>query len=92
MARKARKQLYIEARQEKILKRRGKELDVSEVELISQGLDLVLARGESPVPDPHACEEERAFIRERAKIPALGGERSWAFFVRESNPCGPDSL
>jgi len=57
MARKVRKQLYTEARQEKILKRRAKELDVSEVELIRQGLDLVLARGESPVPDPQAWEE-----------------------------------
>lgn len=77
MAQKVRKQLYIEARQEEMLKRRAKELDVSEAELIRQGLDIVLARGDGPVPDPQAWEEERAFIRERAKIPALGAERTW---------------
>lgn len=77
MAQKVRKQLYIEARQEEVLKRRAKELDVSEAELIRQGLDIVLARGEGPVPDPQAWEEELAFIRERAKITALGAERTW---------------
>jgi len=77
MTQKVRKQLYIEARQEEMLKRRAKELDVSEAELIRQGLDMVLAQGERPVPDPQAWEEELAFIHERAKIPALAGERTW---------------
>jgi len=77
MGRKVRKRLYIDARQEKMLKRRAKELGVSQAELIRQGLDMVLAGGEGPVPDPQAWEEERAFIRQRANIPALGGERAW---------------
>lgn len=78
MGRKVRKQLYIEARQEKMLKRLSKELGVSETELIRQALDIVLARGRGPLSDPLAWEEERAFIRERAKIPSLGGERVWS--------------
>lgn len=77
IGRKVRKQLYIEAWQEKMLKRRAKELNVSEAGLIRQGLDMVLARAEGPVPDPQTWEEEQAFIRERAKIPALGAERTW---------------
>jgi len=78
MRQKVRKQVYIEARQEEMVKRLSKELGVSEAELIRQGLDMVLARGERPVPDPQAWEEELAFIRERAKIPALDGERTWS--------------
>lgn len=77
MGRKIRKQVYNEVQLEKMLKRRGKELDLSEAELVRQGLDVVLARGEGPVLDPQAWDEERAFIGERARIPALSGERTW---------------
>lgn len=78
MTQKVRKQVYIEARQEKMLKRLSKELGVSETELIRRALDMILARGRGPLSNPQAWEEERAFIRERAKIPALGGERVWS--------------
>lgn len=67
----------MEAQQEEILKRRAKEMGVSEAELIRRGLDILLARAEPPLLDPQAWEEERAFIHERAKIPAQGGERAW---------------
>lgn len=77
MGRKVRKQLYIEARQEKMPKRLSREQGVSEAELIRRGLDMVLVQGRGCVSDPQAWEEELAFIRERAKIPALGGERAW---------------
>lgn len=77
MTQKVRKQLYIEARQEKMLKRLSKEQGVSEAELIRRGLDMVLIQGMGCVSDPQAWEEELAFIRERAKIPALGAERTW---------------
>ena len=77
MGRKVRKQLYIEVRQEKMLKRLSKEQGVSEAELIRRGLDMIFVQGRGCVSDPQAWEEELAFIRERAKITALGAERTW---------------
>lgn len=78
MTQKVRKQIYIEQRQENMLKRRAKELDIPEAELIRRGLDLALARGEPSGFDPRAWEDEKAFLRERAQIPPLGGERTWS--------------
>lgn len=77
MGRMVRKQVYIEAEQERLLKQRSKELGVSEAELIRRGIDLI---GRAPVVQPMdraTWEDEMAFIRERARIPALGGEREW---------------
>ncbi|HAL61317.1 MAG TPA: hypothetical protein DCP08_02795 [Chloroflexi bacterium] len=63
MTHKVRKHVYSEARHEKMLNRLPKELDLPEPELIRQGLEMVLARGEGPVSHPQAWVEERAFIR-----------------------------
>jgi transposase-like protein len=72
-----RKQIYIEPRQEEMLKRLARELGVAEAELIRQGIDQV-ARGRQVVPrDEHAWEEEKAFIakRRRLNVPQTG--RAW---------------
>jgi hypothetical protein len=77
MARMIRKQVYIEPGQEDLLKRRARELGVSEAALIRRGIDEV-ARGGSPaVFDRKAWEEALAFMKERArmKVPQTG--RSW---------------
>lgn len=77
MARMVRKQVYIEVEQQKRLKALAKERGVSEAELIRQGVDLALARGETPILDHQAWEEELAFMRERDKLPSSGGQRTW---------------
>lgn len=49
-----RKQLYIEERQERALKRRAKALGISEADIVRQALDAVLvAEGEKPVGARH---------------------------------------
>ncbi len=77
MARMVRKQVYIGAEQHKRLKKLAKERGVSEAELVRQGLDLALAQREQRVLDPQAWEEELAFLRERAKLPTTGDQRTW---------------
>jgi hypothetical protein len=77
MARMIRKQVYIEPEQEDLLKRRSRELGVSEAALIRRGIDEVARRGPPGVFDKKAWEEELAFMEERArmKVPQTG--RSW---------------
>ena len=77
MAQKVRKQIYIEPKQEDVLKNYARKLQLSEAELIRQGIDLVLAHGVSSPSDARAWESELKFLRKRAKTPALGSKRSW---------------
>ena len=77
MARMIRKQVYIEPGQEELLKRRSRELGVSEATLIRRGIEEVAHRSSSTVLDRRAWEEALAFMKERArmKVPQTG--RSW---------------
>ena len=78
MARMIRKQVYIEPEQEELLKRRSRELGISEAELIRRGIEQVAQGVGSPPRDKQAWEEELAFIKERAaRMHALGRERGW---------------
>lgn len=77
MARMVRKQVYIEARQEELLKRRAKELGVSEAALIRQGIDQLTLSGASARPDLQAWEEEKAFIEERMRMDVPQTGRMW---------------
>ncbi len=72
-----RKQIYIEPRQEQLLKRRAKDLGITEAELIRRGLDQVVRVPSGWLPDLEAWEEEKAFIeqRKRLKVPQTG--RTW---------------
>jgi hypothetical protein len=72
-----RKQIYIEPRQEEMLKRLSRELGVPEAEIIRHGIDEI-ARAARPGPlDRRAWEEEKAFItqRRRRRVPQTG--RAW---------------
>lgn len=65
MSRMVRKQVYIEAEQDALLKKRAKELGVSEAELIRRGIEQVL---QTPIvfsPDLKLWEEEKEFIEQR---------------------------
>lgn len=78
MGRMVRKQVYIEAAQEELLKQRASELSVSEAELIRRCLGHI-GRLEAAVPvDWRAWQDELAFIHTRARLQqALGSQRSW---------------
>lgn len=75
--RMVRKQVYIEARQEKALEERAKQLGVTEAELIRRSLDRGL-EGLSPrKPDPEAWREVMRYIRRRMRGRVRGAPRRW---------------
>ena len=77
MAQMIRKQIYIEARQEALLKRLAKDLGVTEAELIRQGLDQVIQAGIAVKPNLEAWKRERAFIVRWGKKGTVKGKRTW---------------
>ncbi|TAK35416.1 MAG: hypothetical protein EPO21_06050 [Chloroflexota bacterium] len=72
-----RKQVYIEPRQEELLKRRAKELGISEAELIRRGIDQIAHMPSALPPSMQAWEEEKAFIRERMRMRVPQTGRTW---------------
>ena len=77
MARMIRKQVYIEPEQEELLKRRSRELGVSEAALIRRGIDDIAHEGSSTMFDKRAWKEALAFMKERAKMKVPQTGRSW---------------
>ncbi len=78
MSRMVRKQVYIEAEQEKLLKQRARELGMSEAELIRQGINQITRIPAALPLDQRAWQNELAFIRKRAsRQKALGSQRCW---------------
>jgi CO/xanthine dehydrogenase Mo-binding subunit len=77
MGRMIRKQIYITAEQEALVKRRAEALGVSEADVFRRGIEAPGSASVSLPFDPQAWEEEMAFIRERARIQALGRTRGW---------------
>ncbi len=78
MAQMVRKQIYIEARQETLLKRLAKDLGITEAELIRQGLDQVLQAGIAMTPNLKAWKRERGFLTRWGKKGAVRGKRTWS--------------
>lgn len=74
-----RKQIYIAPRQERLLKSKASELQVSESELIRDGIDKALNTGTISVHDPKAWDEEKKFITKLMKKRAVKvkGGRKW---------------
>ena len=77
MGQMIRKQVYIGPEHEAALKRRARELGVTESDLIRRGIEQVGRRTERL--DERAWEDELAFIEERAALPVLSsvGGRGW---------------
>ncbi len=74
-----RKQVYIEARQEQLLKALAKDLRVTEAELIRRGIDRGLDRAGGIRPDPAAWSEAERFIVARmGKQAPIKSKRRWA--------------
>jgi hypothetical protein len=72
-----RKQVYIGARQERLLKTLARDLHVSEGELTRRGIDRGLDRMAGVRPGPAAwCEAER-YILARMRRGTVRGKRRW---------------
>jgi hypothetical protein len=76
-----RKQVYIEPRHERMLKRRSKELGVSEAELIRRGIEQVAASPATLAPDKQAALERLTAVWEERRrlseqVPQTG--RTWS--------------
>ena len=79
MGRMVRKQIYIEPRQEQTLKRRARELAISEAEVVRRAIDQI---GRTPTVLSSdlrlsAWQEAKALIEERMKIEVPQTGRSW---------------
>ena len=72
-----RKQVYIEPEQERRLKRRARELGVTEAELIRRGVDAVVLPSSPRYGRDEAIRRIKAMLAERAKIRAPQTGRNW---------------
>jgi len=72
-----RKQVYLEARQEALLKQVAKETGQSEAEIIRAALDTWLAAEAQQRRAHQAWQAEKAFIASLLAQGAVEGERTW---------------
>jgi hypothetical protein len=72
-----RKQVYIEPRQNRALKRRAREMGVSQAQLIRTGIDEVTRAPAALYPDPAAWEEMVAYIRQHRMLDVPQTGRRW---------------
>jgi len=72
-----RKQVYIERRQDALLKHWAAEKGSTEAEIIRQALDQWLARADQRKEAEAAWAEERAFIEARIAEGPTSGGRTW---------------
>ena len=80
MSNMVRKQIYIEPRQDALLKRLARVHKTSEAELIRQAIDRQLGAGIGPKlpPDPDAWEQAYQFMLAlQARGPIAGKGRTW---------------
>jgi len=72
-----RKQVYIEPRQDKLLKQWAEESGKTEAEIVREALDRWLASEQRRQEARAAWEEERAFIEARIAEGPVSGGRTW---------------
>lgn len=77
MAEMIRKQVYIEPRQERLLKSLAKNLRLTEAELIRQGIDRGLGSMAEFRSDPTAWREAERYILARMRKGQIRGKRVW---------------
>ncbi|KRT65342.1 MAG: hypothetical protein XU13_C0136G0005 [Candidatus Rokubacteria bacterium CSP1-6] len=77
MAEMVRKQVYIEPRQEQLLKTLAKELGTTEAELIRRGIDRGLEGAAGFRPDAAAWREAERYILARMRKGRLKRKRRW---------------
>jgi hypothetical protein len=94
MSTMVRKQIYIEPRQEALLKQVAAETGMTEAEIIRQALDLWEEDKEKRRRSMEAWKEARAFIEERIAQGPLPGGRRWTreeLYDERLNGYGRDS-
>jgi hypothetical protein len=72
-----RKQVYIDARHERLLKRISASLGVAESALIREGIERIAGGPRRVGPDRRAWERARRFFRDRARIKVKQSGRAW---------------
>ena len=72
-----RKQVYIEPHQERLLKERARQLDVTEAELIRRSLEQTLAGAAPRRANPAAWRELMRFFRRRMRMKVRQRARRW---------------
>lgn len=72
-----RKQVYLEAHQDRALKARARQLGVTEAELIRRSLDHGLRDGSPRRPDPAAWQDILRFLRRRMRRRLAEAPRQW---------------
>jgi hypothetical protein len=77
MGRMVRKQVYIEPRQDALLKQRAEILGVTEAELIRRGIDEVTAATADYDDRMKAWDEMKQYIREHRSFEVPQTERGW---------------
>lgn len=77
MSRMVRKQIYIEPRQEETLKRKAREMGITEAELIRRAIDQVGDVYPLVRPNLQAWEEEKEYIREHRRMDVAQTGRTW---------------
>lgn len=77
MGTKVRKQIYIEAEQDAVLKRMSNETGLSEAEIIRQAIDRHAQAQGYPRPDIEAWNKELDFILKRQAQGPVAGGRTW---------------
>lgn len=77
MKRMVRKQVYIEPRQERLLKRRARALGVTEAELIREGIELLDSARPAGASRERAMKEFFAVIEERVRMRVPQTGRGW---------------
>jgi hypothetical protein len=77
MPRLIRKQVYIEYRQDALLKQRARLLEVTEAEIIREAIDRHIVSVRLDVRDLKAWEREKAFIAKRMGKGFVPGTRRW---------------
>ena len=75
MVRLVRKQVYITPEQDARLKRLSRQFGVSEADLVRRGIDRL--DDASELSDEQAWQAAVRFMRERGRLPSLGGPRTW---------------
>ena len=77
MTRMVRKQVYIEPRHDALLKRRARELGVTEAELIRRGIEQIAAVADEEDAAEEAWAELDAAMDEAARVKAPQTGRGW---------------
>lgn len=77
MKRMVRKQVYIEPRQERLLKRRARALGVTEAALIREGIELLDSSRPAAASRERALKELFAVIDERIALRVPQTRRGW---------------